>query len=118
MKILLVDDDDDVREVLAELLTLEGHEVTTAADGQEGVLRALQTQPSVAFIDLTLPGIDGVEVARRLRAVFGTSVLLVALSGHSDAGPRGFDARLTKPSSADEILAVLQRVGGARRMAG
>lgn len=118
MRILLVDDDDDVREVLGELLTLEGHAVTAASDGAEGVLRALQTEPEVAFIDLTLPGIDGVEVARRIRAVMGASVLLVALSGHADASPRGFDARLTKPSSAEEILAVLGRAGARQRKAG
>ena len=117
MKILLVDDDADVREVLAELLTLEGHSVTSAADGPEGVLRALQTEPEVAFIDLTLPGIDGVEVARRIRAVMGSSVLLVALSGHADASPRGFDARLTKPSGANEILAVLGRLRSQPRRA-
>jgi CheY-like chemotaxis protein len=118
MRILLVDDDEDVREVLSELLTLEGHTVTAACDGPQGVLRALQTTPEVAFIDLTLPGIDGVEVARRIRAVMGSSVVLVALSGHADANPRGFDARLTKPSGASEILGVLDRVSAKRRMAG
>ncbi len=118
MKILLVDDDADVREVLAELLTMEGHSVTSAADGPEGVLRALQTEPEVAFIDLTLPGIDGVEVARRIRSVMGSSVLLVALSGLADASPRGFDARLTKPSGASEILALLGRVTSQQHRVG
>lgn len=118
MRILLVDDDDDIREVLSELLTHEGHTVTCAADGAEGVLRALQTEPEAAIIDLTLPGIDGVEVARRIRSVLGASVLLVALSGHADASPRGFDARLTKPSGAAEILGVLRRAGAQRRKAG
>ncbi len=118
MRILLVDDDADVREVLAELLTLEGHCVTAAADGPEGVLRALQTEPEVAFIDLTLPGIDGVEVARRIRSVLGSSVILIALSGHADASPRGFDARLTKPSGASEILGVLSRASAQQRKTG
>ncbi len=118
MRILLVDDDEDVREVLSELLTLEGHSVTAAGDGPAGVLRALQTSPEVAFIDLALPGIDGVEVARRIRAVLGSSIVLVALSGHADASPRGFDARLAKPAGASEILGVLDRASAQRRKAG
>ena len=118
MRILLVDDDADLREVLAELLTMEGHEVTCAADGPQGVLRALQTQPEAALIDLTLPGIDGVEVARRIRSVLGATVLLVALSGHAESNPRGFDARLMKPSGAGEILDVLNRAGSQQRKTG
>ena len=118
MRILLVDDDADLREVLAELLTMEGHDVTTAADGPSGLLRALETRPQVAFIDLTLPGIDGADVAQRIRGMLGANVMLVALSGRADASPRGFDERLTKPSGAQDILRVLSRAGAQKRKAG
>ena len=81
-QILLVEDDDNVREALRRILTLDGHRVEVARDGPEGVELALATAPEVVFIDIGLPGIDGYEVGRRIRAGLGSRALLVALTAH------------------------------------
>jgi hypothetical protein len=75
--ILLVEDDDSTRKALRRILELDGHRVEVARDGPGGVERALATAPEVAFIDIGLPGLDGYEVGRRIRAALGSRVLLV-----------------------------------------
>ena len=67
MRILLVEDNDDVRESLKSLLEEVGHRVTTAGDGLEGIERGVECRPDVALVDIGLPGVDGYGVARRLR---------------------------------------------------
>jgi CheY-like chemotaxis protein len=115
--ILLVEDDDSVRKALRRMLELDGHRVEVAGDGPEGVELALATAPEVAFIDIGLPGIDGYEVGRRIRAVLGSRVLLVALTAHDLEQDRrrsseaGFDAHLVKPVSYEGFARVLDRVG-------
>lgn len=89
-----------------------------ARDGPEGVELALATAPEVAFIDIRLPGIDGHEVARRIRAALGSRVLLVALTAHGQEQDRrrsieaGFDAHLVKPVSDEDLTRVLDRAAG------
>jgi signal transduction histidine kinase/CheY-like chemotaxis protein len=101
--ILLVEDSADNRESLRELLEELGHRVDVAVDGPQGVDQALRLRPEVVVVDIGLPGLDGLEVARRLRSALGTEVLLVALSGYGQpedkerARRAGFDAHLTKP---------------------
>lgn len=113
--ILLVDDDDNVRKALRRILELDGHRVEVARDGLEGVELARATAPEVAFIDIRLPGIDGHEVARRLRAALGSRVLLVALTAHGLEQDRrrsiaaGFDAHLVKPVSYEDLTRILER---------
>jgi len=77
--VLLVEDNVDNREMLQALLEMDGHRVETAADGLQAVQRGLDLKPDVAIIDIGLPGIDGYEVAQRLRAELGDRVVLVAL---------------------------------------
>ena len=116
--ILLVDDDDNVRKALRRILELDGHRVEVARDGPEGVELARATAPEVAFVDIRLPGIDGHEVARRIRAALGSRVLLVALTAHGQEKDRrrsseaGFDAHLVKPVSHDDLTRVLDRDAG------
>jgi CheY-like chemotaxis protein len=116
--ILLVDDDDNVRTALRRILELDGHRVEVARDGREGVELTLATAPEVAFIDIRLPGIDGHEVARRIRAALGRRVLLVALTAHGReqdrrrSGEAGFDAHLVKPVSYEDLTRVLERAAG------
>jgi CheY-like chemotaxis protein len=115
--ILLVDDDDHIRKALRRILELDGHRVETARDGPEGVELALATEPEVAFIDIRLPGIDGHEVARRIRAVLGRRVRLVALTAHGQEQDRrrsraaGFDAHLVKPVSHEALTRILDGAG-------
>jgi CheY-like chemotaxis protein len=111
--VLFIEDNADVRATLATLLTLLGHRIETAAGGAEGVERALAVRPEVALIDLGLPGVDGCEVARRLRAALGSDIRLVALTGHAQEEDRrrtqeaGFDAHLVKPVATEELTRAL-----------
>ncbi len=108
-RVLIVEDNADARSALAALLTVLGHRVETAASGPQGIERALADRPDVAVIDLGLPGTNGLEVARQLRAALGDSIRLVALTGHardedrSQSRAAGFDAHLVKPVEADEL---------------
>jgi signal transduction histidine kinase/ActR/RegA family two-component response regulator len=117
--ILLVEDDDNVRKALRRILELDGYRVEVARDGPEGVELALATAPDVAVIDIRLPGIDGHEVARRIRAALGSRVLLVALTAHGQEQDRrrsseaGFDAHLVKPVPYEDLARVLDRTAGA-----
>jgi PAS domain S-box-containing protein len=111
--VLIVEDNADARETLAKLLSLLGHRVDTAATGPEGVERALTLKPEIALVDLGLPGLDGVQVARRLRKALGQSIQLVALSGHARDEDRqrskeaGFDMHLAKPVEVEELTRLL-----------
>jgi signal transduction histidine kinase len=103
-RILIVEDNTDVRDGLVELWRMWGHEVLTAADGPEGVRIALEERPDIAFVDIGLPGIDGYEVAQRIRGdVSGKDLLLIALTGYGSREQKaraieaGFDHHLVKP---------------------
>jgi CheY-like chemotaxis protein len=103
-RVLLIDDNIDAAESLAQLLALSGHEARTAADGPEGLRVAMDFRPEVVFCDLGLPGMSGFEVARSLRALpNGRALILVALTGYGQPSDRektaeaGFDAHLVKP---------------------
>jgi len=102
-RVLIVEDNDDARDMLRHLLERTGHEVHEAADGLTGLDRALALRPDAAVIDIGLPGLDGYEVARRVRAAGRAGMLLIAVTGYGQAGDRqrsgeaGFDAHLTKP---------------------
>jgi signal transduction histidine kinase len=112
-RILVVEDHADSRAMLAEMLELEGHEVTAVADGADAVEIAQLSPPHVAIVDIGLHGMDGYEVARRLRGALGDAILLVAVTGYGQAEDieqsrvAGFDAHVTKPIAADELLRVL-----------
>lgn len=103
-RVLVVDDNVDTAESLALLLRLRGHEVDTAHDGPAALKRATHFRPDVVLLDIGLPGLDGYQVASRLRRRRQTAkALLVALTGYgreedrSQAQKAGFDHFLTKP---------------------
>jgi PAS domain S-box-containing protein len=103
-RILVVEDNADARDMLLALLTLEHHDVCTAIDGPAGVDAALRLRPDVALIDIGLPGLNGYEVARRIRATeAGRTMKLIALTGYGQsedmrmAREAGFDLHLVKP---------------------
>jgi signal transduction histidine kinase/CheY-like chemotaxis protein len=112
-RVLIVEDNDDARDMLRYLLEQTGHEVHEAADGLDGLERAFALEPDAAVIDIGLPGLDGYEVARRVRAGGRTRVLLIAVTGYGQAGDRqrssaaGFDAHLTKPVDPVALEALL-----------
>ena len=112
--ILIVEDNEDSRESLRLLLESLGHRVIEAGDGQHGLALALHHRPEVVLIDLGLPGLDGYEVARALRASpSGSSTALIALTGYGQADDRrrskeaGFDAHLVKPVSHHVLSSVI-----------
>jgi signal transduction histidine kinase len=115
-RILVADDNLDTRESLALLLSLEGHSVYTASDGQQTLERAEEYRPDVALLDIGMPGMDGYEVARRIRArPWGGRITLVALTGWGQDADRirshdaGFDSHLVKPVDLDKVINVLAR---------
>jgi PAS domain S-box-containing protein len=108
--ILVVDDNEDGAESLAVLLRLEGHKVWVAKDGPAALAAALADPPEMVVLDLGMPGMDGFEVARRLRGQPGSKdVLLVALTGWAQEEDRrrcyeaGFDGHLPKPVEWDAL---------------
>jgi signal transduction histidine kinase len=111
--IVVVDDSADVRESLKDYLEILGHRVATAADGPAGVERIIETTPAFALVDIGLPGIDGYEVARRVRDALGDSVTLVAITGYGQprdkeaARQAGFDRHFTKPLDLDALRDLL-----------
>jgi CheY-like chemotaxis protein len=122
--VLLVEDSDDIRESLQELLSDLGHRVEVAADGAAGLAQGLASRPDVALVDIGLPLIDGYEVARRLRAALGGDILLLALTGYGQpedavrARAAGFDHHLRKPIDFEEIDRLLGARSGSRDEAG
>jgi CheY-like chemotaxis protein len=117
LRILIVEDNADGRDMLRLLLELLGHEVTAAADGFEGVEKALDWHPDVAVIDIGLPRLDGYEVARRLRHEFGSEIFLITQTGYGQPEDRlqafeaGFDVHLTKPVDPVEMITCLEAAG-------
>jgi signal transduction histidine kinase/ActR/RegA family two-component response regulator len=112
--ILVVEDNMDAADTLRALLELHGHRVDTANEGMSGLERALSAQPEVVLLDVGLPGMDGYEVARRIRAAKGIRrPLLVAITGYGAPEDRqraidaGFDAHITKPVEYPTLAALL-----------
>ncbi|MES3026017.1 MAG: response regulator [Pseudomonadota bacterium] len=109
--LLLIEDNEDGREMMATMLGAYGYPVEHASDGIEGVQKALTLRPQVALVDIGLPGIDGYEVARRLRANELTrGIKLIALTGYGLAEDQrrvlaaGFDMHLVKPVAIQNLL--------------
>ncbi len=117
--VLVVDDYADNRELFAEYLSFHGYATTQAADGRAALEEALSRPPDAVLMDLSLPGIDGWEVTRRLKADPRTrNTRIVALTGHAledcarDAFDSGCDAFLTKPCPPEVLLRRLRELLG------
>jgi two-component system, sensor histidine kinase len=106
---VLVEDNDDARGMLRQVLSIQGHAVWEAAQGESGVALVLEVQPDVAIIDIGLPDIDGYEVARRVKEQSKRPIALIALTGYGQpedqrrAGAAGFDVHLVKPASVERL---------------
>jgi CheY-like chemotaxis protein len=122
IKVLIVEDHDDSRTTLRMLLSMaHGHTVLEAADGHSALQIALDERPDAALIDVGLPGLDGYEVARRIREGTGPdAIFLIALTGYGSDEDRqkardaGFDMHLVKPVDSAELARVLSTMAGAK----
>jgi PAS domain S-box-containing protein len=119
-RVLVVDDNQDAADALAEALDASGHVVLAAYDGPSALETAALARPDAAFLDIGLPLMDGYELARRLRELLGPGVKLVALTGYGQEHDRaqsraaGFDEHLVKPVELDRIMSLLRELWGAR----
>jgi CheY-like chemotaxis protein len=114
--VLIVEDDDDSRDMLSQLAELYGYRASGAATAQAAVESARRSLPKVALVDIGLGDADGFEVAQQLRRVpGGERILLVALTGYSDAASRqraeavGFDEFVVKPLMPDKLNELLSQ---------
>lgn len=115
--ILVVDDYQDAREMYAEYLQFSGFRVAEARNGNEAVSQAFELQPDLILMDLSLPGMDGWEATRVLKADERTKhIPVVALTGHALAGASegakkaGCDSFVTKPCLPDDLVVEVRRM--------
>ncbi|HEY2397124.1 MAG TPA: CheR family methyltransferase [Rudaea sp.] len=121
LRVLVVDDDADAAQMLCNLFELEGQDVRCANDGANALRIAREFHPHLALLDISMPVMDGRELARQLRTDPDTTdTFLVAVTGFSpndavlDMSPEGFDERVTKPFEKDALNSLLTRVDGAQ----
>jgi CheY-like chemotaxis protein len=122
--ILIIEDNADARDALRVLLELEGHVVEAAGEGLQALDLARAKDPDIALVDIGLPGIDGYEIARRVRARDARRPVLIALTGYGQpedrqrAAEAGFDDVLVKPvdpTALANLLATLEIPGRGSR---
>ncbi len=119
LRVLIVDDNRDAAESLEMLLESLGHEIRMAHTGPAGLDAAFEYSPHAVLLDIGLPELDGLEVARRIRSNPGSAgVVLIAMTGYGQDDDRrlsreaGFDHHLVKPADFDQVLAILATVKG------
>ena len=115
LRIMVVDDNVDAAESLAMMLELDGHSVVRAHDARGAIALARDSRPNAMLLDIGLPGIDGYELARRLRALPEVDgAVMIAVTGYGQAEDRrraedaGFDHYLVKPVEFEALRSVLQ----------
>jgi len=111
-RVLVVEDDDEIAQALARSLRMEGYEVRLSPDGQDALDQSVAFVPDLVVLDLGLPKLDGLEVAKRLRAVDDTPILMLtardALESRVEGLDSGADDYLVKPFERQELLARLR----------
>ena len=114
-KVLIVEDNPDSRGMLQTILKLDGYEVFVAEDGERGLAEIFRLRPRFAVVDIGLPGLDGYQVAKRVREKFGPEVIwLIALTGYGRPKDReavreaGFDEHLVKPLKPEDLARVMR----------
>src|SRR3984957_10739867 len=119
-RVLVVDDEPQITRVLKTVLTSQGYQVRTAAEGESALSSLNEWHPELVITDLYMPRMDGVELCRRIRAVSSIPIIVLSVKGEErtkvEALDSGADDYITKPFGADELLArvraALRRVNG------
>ena len=120
-RILVIEDNADSRDILAKLLRMSGYEVQSASDGESGYSAALRLVPDLIITDINMPGIDGIELLKRVRlerTLADTAVLVVTAFGGEaarEAVQAGADAAAAKPFDFDDFIATVQDLISQRR---
>lgn len=123
MRILIVDDNRDAADSLADLVTLMGHQACVAYDGVSGLRTAVANPPDCLILDISMPGMDGYTLAKRVRQAGLTRAKLMAVTAYSDsdherrATEAGFDYRLTKPADPAELTRLFDMIEHIVRLA-
>jgi len=122
LRILVADDNQDNVDTWAALLALDGHDVRSAYSGTQAFSMAEQVRPDLALLDIGMPGMNGYELARRIRATdWGPEVVLVAVTGWGQAEDKrlaseaGFDRHLAKPVGPDALEPLVELVRAQRQ---
>ncbi|SFJ42756.1 response regulator [Planctomicrobium piriforme] len=122
LRVLVVDDMRDATHILRTLLKAAGHVVRTAFDGPNGLAAALEFRPEVAILDISLPGMSGLELAKRIREQATLhDIVLIAMTGYGDEADRqrsfdaGFNHHLVKPADISVVLKILATVSARLR---
>jgi len=119
VRVVIVEDHAESAEGLAELLAIWGYEPHIASDAERALALVDTVRPDIILSDIGLPGMDGHELARRLREEYGSRIVLVALTGVSDARLRPdshFDHMLMKPVDLDALERLLENEAGGRNV--
>jgi CheY-like chemotaxis protein len=121
LSIVVIEDNDDAREMLRVALELEGQRVGTAATARDGVAAALRERADAVLVDIGLPDLDGFQVCRQLRDKLGPEPIIVALTGYGQPEDRerseqaGFDGHVVKPVEPHALLQLLADIVRRRR---
>jgi CheY-like chemotaxis protein len=122
LRVLIVDDNTDASDLLCTQVELAGHHASSASSWPEGLERARESRPDLAFVDIGMPGMSGYELAAAFRATPELAgVILVALTGwggdeaRARAAAAGFDHHLVKPADPDAIDRILAAPDSVRR---
>jgi DNA-binding response OmpR family regulator len=115
-RILVIDDDSDIREVVGEALQFAGYEVTTARDGREGLIQARSFRPTMILLDLMMPGMSGWEFrAAQLRDSALSAIPVVVVTALGTDPDIEVEAVLAKPFRLEDLLARVRTFAGAPR---
>lgn len=113
-RILVVEDDDDIRELIAALLSEEGFTVDTARDGRDALRVVAERMPQLIVLDMRMPVMDGWEFAARFHATYGSRVPLIVLTAAEDVRKRALEvsaaAWVSKPFDLGTFMGVIERV--------
>lgn len=118
-RIVVIEDNADIRDLLRIKLRQLGHKVDVAEDGAKGIEKVLSVKPDVALVDIGLPAVDGYEVAQQVRRELGSSIFLIALTGYGQTEDKrkaleaGFNVHLTKPADFVDLQNVIGSIPAA-----